>query len=151
VFSSLSFPAILGGCFFFIGDSFPGMEIQAYASGQTREDATRKVDEALVAAELKGGARWQTVSAGIGAENEMATYFMMADRPTDLSTTIEGRPSGARVCIRFTGPMGEDEFTPNAKAAIARLRAALIDRFGDAYVAATPCSQEPYWPGANAP
>jgi hypothetical protein len=46
--------------------------------------------------------------------------------------------------------MGDDEFEPNAKAGIARLRAALIERFGEDFVTATPCSQEPYWPGANA-
>jgi hypothetical protein len=151
VFSSLSVPSILGGCFFFIGDPVPGTAIQAYAPKQTREEAARTVDEAMAAAGLKGAGGWQTVSPGVSSEKEMATYFMMPDKRTALSATIEGRPHGARVCVRITGPMGKDELEPNAKAGVARLRAALIERFGEAYVTATPCSQEPYWPGANVP
>lgn len=149
---SLSFPSILGGCFFFIGgDRVPGSEIQAYAPNQTKEDAARTVGEVIAAADLKGAAGWQAVSPGVGAESKLTTYFMMPDRRTAVSAMIEGRPRGARVCIQITGPMGDDELEPNAKAGMARLRAALIERFGEDYVTATPCSQEPYWPGASAP
>ena len=149
----LSLASILDGCIFFIGDPVPGMAIQVYAPKQTREDAARTVDEAMAAAGLKEAAAWQTAIPGVGAESKISTYFMMPDRRTAVSATvdIEGRPRGVRVCMRITGPMGDDEFEPTAKASIARLRAALIERFGDAYVATTPCSQEPYWPGANPP
>jgi hypothetical protein len=147
----LSFLSILGGCFFFIGDAFPGMAIQAYAPKLTKEGAARTVDEAMVLAGLNGAAGWQAVTPGAGVESEITTSFTLPDRRTVVSATIEGRPGGARVCMRITGPMGDDEFEPNAKAGIARFRAALIERFGEDYVTATPCSQEPYWPGANEP
>jgi hypothetical protein len=147
----LSFPSILGGCFFFIGDPIPIMAIQAYAPKQTKEDAARTVDEAMVAAGLKGAAGWQTVSPGVGAESKIISHSMMPDTRAGVSVMIEGLSRGARICIQITGRTGDDEFEPNAKAGMARLRAALIERFGEDYVTATPCSQEPYWPGATAP
>jgi hypothetical protein len=148
---SLSPACILDGCIFFIGDRFPGVEIQAYAPKQTKEDTAHTVSAAIAAADLKDAIGWQAVGAGVGAESKLTAYFTMAEGRTVVSATIEGRARGALVCIGVTGPMGDDEFEPNAKAGIARLRATLIERFGKDYVAAAPCSQEPYWPGANSP
>lgn len=128
----LWFASTLDACIFLIGDPYPGIDLQAYAPKQRKEDVARTIDEAIVAAGLKGAGDWQTVSLGGDAKANMTSYFMMPDKRTNVSATIEDRPRGARVCIRITGLMGHDEFEPDGKAAIARLRAALIDKIGEA-------------------
>ncbi len=92
-----------------------------------------------------------TESQGVAAGNKVSISFMMQDGRAYLDATIEGRPRGVRICIDIMGPMGNDELKANTKADIARLETALIERFGKAYVAAAPCSGEPYWPLANEP
>lgn len=142
----------LAGCFIFVGDPNPiTEEIQAFARQQTRAQAARAVDEMIVAMGSRRVSERPAEGQGVPAANEITINFMLPGGRTYVGATIEGRPRGARICIDIVGPMRNEEFEPSTKAAIARLRAALTDRFGERYVAAAPCSGEPYWPVANAP
>src|SRR5262249_38625338 len=126
----------LAGCVIF-QDSVPILEIQAFARQQTKEDAARAIDE-MMAAE---GFKRVRGSPTVVVQDKIMIDFGLP------SATIEGRPSGARICVQLMGYTGDEEFRPNEKAPIARLRTALADKFGATYIATAPCSAEPYWPG----
>lgn len=130
---------ILAGCFLFMGDKFPATAIQAFAPGETNENVNQSVDEMMVAAGFKQAVAFSTGSAEFRARNKIMTGFAMPDSHADVMLTVEGRPRGAWLCIDVTGRFGDDELPPNVKTGIARLRAALIDRFGEEYVATSPC------------
>jgi|SRR5882724_6471767 len=151
-FLSMAPIPILSGCFIFIGDRSPvTKEIQAFARQQTKVEAARTVDEMMFRIGARRASQLPTESQDIAAWSTISINFTMQDGRTYVGASIEGRPRGVRICIDIVGPMGNDELEANTKADIVRLETALIDSFGKGYVAAAPCSSEPYWPVANGP
>lgn len=119
----------------------------SFAPDQTNEKVIRLVDEMMVASGFK-----HTGTVEFRTGNKIMTGFEMPGGRADAFVTVEGRRRGARLCVQFTGATGDDEFQPNVRAGISRLTVAIIDRFGEDYVATSPChpgSQEPYWPSGN--
>lgn len=82
------------------------------------------------------------------ADGEIHMTYLLPESRADFSTTVVRHKSGAIACVAFSD-FGTSEFDPDTKAGISRLRAALIERFGEKFVANVPCrgTSEVYWPG----
>jgi len=137
----------LSGCWFFIGDPSVYTGIEAYAPRQSREESVRALDEAMTAA---GFGRIRGFSAGtdeVHAGNEIRITYGLPGGHAGIDATVADYKRGSTACVSFRA-FPATEFEPEVEAGIARLKAVLIERFGEKNVAAVPCyGNTPNWPG----
>ena len=145
ILTALSFLLLqlsLSGCWFFIGDASVYSGIEAYAPHQSKEASVRVLDDAMTAA---GFRRIRGFPAGVD-EVHTGTEIRITCGHAGIDAMLADYRRGSTVCVSVQA-FPATEFDPETKAGIARLKAVLIERFGDKNVAAVACyGNTLYWP-----
>ena len=140
----------LGGCWFFIGDPSVYTGLEAYAPRQSKGESIRLLDETMTATgftRIKGFSASGQQTDEVRTADEIRIAYGLPGGRAGIDATLADYKSGSTMCVSFRA-FPASEFEPEDKAAIAQLRAALIERFGDRNVAAVPCyGRTPNWPG----
>jgi hypothetical protein len=85
----------------------------------------------------------------VRTDGDIMIAFALDRKHGGVTATIADHKSGSTVCVEFT-QFPAAEFDSELRAGIARLRAQLVEAFGNDNVAAALCGSDrhtPYWPG----
>jgi hypothetical protein len=137
-FLALLLPA-LSGCWLFFGDPIVHKPIQAFVPDRSKEESARIIEDIIRAVGARQVGK-RTLFLFTGEEIQLG--FTIPERHTNGHASISGHKDGSNVCVEFSA-FGVSEFDDVAKAAIAQVRAQMVERFGEDRVAGAPCRGVP--------